>query len=397
MRLLIAIVSILMLGNGAQAAEGKPVRAQLKEVKAASQQTEKTKLLDDLEKMTPQTTDDVLALVDELDGPLSPIVQKILAKTTNKDLAPALIDAVEKQSVGLKSLSETDFRKMGIEERKREVNRRIGLTALVETLGILGDRRAIGPLKKLLDDESLVYPASTALSRLANESEFNELISRMDQQRNINLAGITSGRLRKIVAEFDDPKASDKKKGALLNQIKGSRDPEVNRALKELALRHKDVDVRAQAGLALANSIAVDPSLGDPGFIMQWAGMETKDLQEDWAKGWIVYAIDKAWDDRYIPVLITFLIKNRASSTRSESARILGKHKAQEAVPYLEEAMKNDPDPNVRGFAWGALKDITGRTYMLHNPDDIKQRIEVLRLSPNMRGEGEVYPEEQSQ
>ncbi|MBI5207266.1 MAG: hypothetical protein HY934_05680 [Candidatus Firestonebacteria bacterium] len=65
--------------------------------------------------------------------------------------------------------------------------------------------------------------------------------------------------------------------------------------------------------------------------------------------------------------------KSRAFPLRMDASRLLGEHKAVEAVPYLEEAMRSDGDGNVRGSAWAALKNITGKTYDFVNPDDIEE------------------------
>lgn len=391
-----SLVCVLVWANGAWAQSHQTIKQLVEGIKHASQDSERTKLKEQLWEATPQTSEDIDALAAELEGPLSPLAQKVLARTTSRDLVPAIINACERKTVGLKNLNEADFAKMGPEERSREIGRRLGLMALINTFGNIKDPRAVGLLKKYLDIEGLQFVASTALSKMGDDAIFRELLERSKTQRDINLASAKERHLREIVAEIDDPKTSQREKGRLLGQIKGSKDPAVNGLLKELILTHPNSDVRAQAGAALTNSIWADPSVADEDFMVQWLSMPGRNVMEDVGRGWAIDAIRKAYKPKYAPMLIGILQNSLADSTRSDAARLLGEQKVVEAVPYLEQAMRHDRDGGVRGASWAALMKITGRTHLMTNPYDIQTRIRVFEKHPVERKPGEIYLEEQN-
>jgi len=392
----LSLVVALAWSNGAWAQSHQSIKQLVDGIKHASKESERQNLKEQLWEMTPQTSEDIDVLAEELETPLSPLAQKILAKTTSQDLVPAIMNACEKKAAGLKHFGEADFAKMGPVERSREIGRRLGLTGLINTLGNLKDPRAVDLLKKYLDYERLQFAASTALSKMGDEAIFQELMQHAKTQRDINLVGIKESHLRKIVAEIDDPGTSTRERGRLLGQIKGSKDPAVNRVLKELILTHKNSDVRAQAGLAFMNSVLKDPNVADEQFLVQWLSTPGRDDMEDIGKVWAVYAIKKSYKDSYAPLLIGILQNNLADCTRSEAARLLGEQKVTVAIPYLENAMRYDRDSSVRGACFGALRNISGRPYLFTHPDDISGRIKYFKDFPADRMPGEIYPEEQN-
>lgn len=392
---ILGLMILVAVGNGAWAQSQQSVKELVEGIKRSEKESDRKRLEQQLSERTPQKAEDVETLANELEGPLSPLAQKVLAKTTSRDLVPALMSACEKKSVGLKNLKEEDFAKLTPAERSREIGRRLGLTGLINTLGNLKDPRSVELLKKFLEVEGLQYPASTALSRMGDEAIFKELLQRSKTQRDINLSSIKERNLREIVAEIDDPGTSPSGRGRLMGQIKGSKDPAVNAYLRNLILTHKNGEVRQQAGLALMNSLRLDPNAADEDFMVQWLSAPSQTWEEDLGKGWAVLAVSKNWKASYVPLLIGMLQNNKSWSSRADAARVLGEKKVAEAVPYLEYATKYDSESAVRSASRRALISITGRTYLLVHPEDVKNRMKLLSDYPAERLPGEIYPEEQ--
>ncbi len=340
------------------------VRSFLKKVKEAKSPEDRAAAVKAVEDSEPKTAEDVKALTDELEGPLAPAAQRAIGRAKDPSAVPVLIEAAESRRKNLRSMKAQDFDSLSDQEKKDEINRRVSLSVLVETLAKHKDRRSVPTLKALLDDDGLRYEASTALSAMGDESINDELMRRMDKEKDINLAGIKAPRLKSIVNEIDSPGTSKEKRGRLIGQIKGSRDPEVNRALKTLALTHKNYDVRSAAGLALVNSIIADPTVGDRAFVMQWAGQKVQYEEQEDAKAWAVDAMRKTWSSQYVPILIEML-KSRSWLIRSYAATILGEKKIVEAVPYLEDVLRKDKEDSVRRAACASLRGLTGRQYFV--------------------------------
>jgi hypothetical protein len=102
--------------------------------------------------------------------------------------------------------------------------------------------------------------------------------------------------------------------------------------------------------------MALDPKIVDPEFVAKWVENE-----EGVNQSWAIYAMEKNWDDRYIPILRKVLFNNKpfSEAARANAASVLGTHKVAEAVPDLEKALL-DNDSGVRSGALGALKNILG-------------------------------------
>ncbi len=357
----IILFSVASFAGHPNTAEGK-AKALLQKAHAAKTEPEITAALKALREYTPATEGDIQALSQDMESNLAPVVQKVILKAANPNLVPALIKVTEEKWQAVQPIKAQDIARLSEKEKEDQIRHRASLEILIEVLGRHKDRRAIPILKEMLDDEILSYQASTVLSHIGDESVFNELKDRLEHQKEISLANIHSSRLKEIVEEIDDPATSKEKRGRLIGEIKGSKDPEVNKILKDLALNHQNPDVRSQAGMALVNSIIMDPSVGDPDFIIRWAGMESS--KDDWDKEFIPDAMNKAWNPVFIPALIK-LLKSPSFSLRENAMRVLGEHKAVEAVPYLEEVLKNDKEDSVRVSACGTLRMITGREYFV--------------------------------
>lgn len=387
----LSVLFLLMVGGVAMAAEKKNIGELIRLIKASPRDAARRDLAGSLRKQVPESSEDIRSLLDELSGELAPIAQEVLRSTTSRDLVPALVQGSEGLSASLKNYREEDYVGLTREQREDNLARRMGLEAVIAALGSIKDQRAEPILKRLMEYDSLRYPASVALSRMGDGATFEDLLQRVGKEKGVTLAGIDAKRLKRIVEEIDDPGTDMRRRGALLGQIKGSKNTATNAMLEELTLHHKSADVRSQAGLALFNSIVADRAVVSKGFLEAWASVATIDEEEDLAKAWAVLAIDKAWHESYVPAMILILKENRSPAARGEAARVLGDHKVDEAVPYLKSALDHDSDSFVRSCTFGALRQISGRTYRFTHPEDITARSRYLKKFPGDRGQDEVY------
>ena len=312
----------------------------------------------ELKLAVPKSEAEILVLAAEMEGKAYGLAQEVMSKITDKTLVPILLKVLEDKKQQLKNWSEKDLRGMN-EEEGREAHRKLGnVEVIILVFGQIKDERTISALKEMLDYELLRYPASTALSRIGDEKEIEELLKRSEQEKNINISGDKA--LQKMMKEINDPNISVQRRAVLTNQIKGSAKPEVAEALKELALNSPYEDVREQAGLALVNSIVLNPNAADPEFLIQWVE-KSSGIDQTWA----TYGMAQKWDIRYVPILIEILgSKTSLPSARANAADILGSNNVTEAVPALEKALLDD-DSGVRSSARQALSAIVGDTEFL--------------------------------
>ena len=320
----------------------------------------------------PQTAEEVRIIAREMEGGLYPIAQQMMMTVNDKSLLLSLLDAAQEKIGKLKNWSEKDFEKMNPQEQK-EAQRRLGnVEAIIVALGNLKDARAVAVLKDCMNYDALSYAASTALGKIGDENTLNELLQQVGSKREINVSAFGDKALLRVAKELDDPSTQGPRRGALIEQIKGSAKPEVNVVLRDLALNNKDPEVRQRAGQALVNSIVINPSAADPEFIANWTQkLIDKNDRDSVEAAWAVTAMKLKWDKRYIPVLLQVLRTSRDEAARAYAAEDLGQQKIQEAVPDLEKALL-DNDSGVRSSAFQALEDILGYEKVMEKYYDLR-------------------------
>jgi len=332
-------------------------------------------LIKSFEKYKPRTEQEINLLSQEMEGSMAPLAQQTIRKTTDTALVPVLIQTLRDKSAGRSPLSGEKFATLNPDEQTKYLRSTMNSEVLIETLGELRDPRIIPALKPFLDDKALSYQASTALSKTGDPAILDELLQRLDNQREINLSGFGHTGLSRVVREIDNPATSKEKRSRLIGQIKGSKDPETKILLKDLALTHQDPDVRNQAGLAYVNAILMgNNDAADQEFIIQWGNSPNRTVDDELAKTWMFNAMDKTWTPRYVPIVIKMLTNGQDWLTKCKAAKLLGRKKVTMAVPYLESVLKDDKIVRKMGDVNGiqvwldasfALKDIPGKKYFV--------------------------------
>lgn len=388
MNKLIIAFAVILTASSAQAQSRRSLKDIDRELKQTKSTATALALIESIAETVPQTDEDVATLGQLMDR-YPTQGQKALAGIKDPKFSAAVMKECDRQVNKFKTDKDKDWKTLPEAQRMEKYNALLNAHAIIGTLGNLRNRDAIPFLKQYITPEYdgiLSYSASQALGRIGDEAVLDEMVRDIGKTREIDLSAFGDKAYAKIIKELDEPNISDKRKFALINQIKGSRSPERKRALKELALHHKDEDVRNRSGQALINAMLVNPEDGDSDFLYEWV---PKAINDPYA-GWSLTALrihfpdkNRPLEKRFIPILIDILTRAKYGVDRSKAARLLGACKIKESVPYLEEALM-DKDSGVRGSALMALGNILGKDYQpkYTHPDDVNVHEEIIHVKP---------------
>lgn len=367
-----ALVMVVSVSSGKE--KKKPVRQLFSELRAAKTDEVRDAVKKEMDEYVPETEAEIKELGEELDKTdLIVQAQKIMARTGEPKLSVAITEICKVQTGKLKAKNDKDWEKVTLtdEEKRTQLNSLLNTQLLIGVLGRLKNKDAIPFLKTYLEyDGQLSWAASEALSGMGDEALVDELMQKMDEGKSINLAVYGEIALVKMLKKLDEKGTSEKTKGKIADQISGmgGRDKKEKDLLKELVMKHPDVGIRQMAGIAVCHSMLNRQDPDDFDFLMEWS----KDLNGPgtWDS---LTCIRIRWDKRFVPVVIRYLREAGSSSVRTEAARLLGSKKVVEAVPYLEEALKNGP-VNERSAACSALENITGKEYFIEVTEEEMRR-----------------------
>lgn len=359
-------------------------RRSLKDIDKELKQTKSTAtamaLIESIAETTPQTDEDVATLGQLMDK-YPTQGQKALAGIKDPKLAKAVMKECDRQAKILKAARTKAEKNLTDEDRWELLNSYVNITTFMRTLGTLKNKDTIPGLRTYLNEPDLSYDASTALAKIGDDEILQELFRKNSEGKRINLAAYGATGLAELVRKYDDP--TYKGKGRLLEHLAGmgGRTIEEKNLLKEIILKHQDAGLRREAGMAMVHSFMNRQDTDDVDFLLEW----TRDIKDP-RTIWALYAIEKRWDKRLLPVTLKFLKESAYGSDRANAARILGQNQVKEAVPYLEEALM-DKDSAVRSSALGGLRKIFGKDYKpkhIH-PDDANLREKIIPIKPRVK------------
>jgi hypothetical protein len=180
---------------------------------------------------------------------------------------------------------------------------------------------------------------------LKREQDYREFFALMDKEGN---------KIARAIEEYVDPGTSQAKKTKLRTYLRQTPvdDPQDKKVLKAASLDHKYAPLLEDIHTALLHAIQDHPEESDKEFLLDL-------LRKKIAPGWLLYAMPKIWDQRYVTFLIDY-----AKIGDYVSIGILGAQKVEAAVPVLEEVLKDQRiDRAVRVEAMKSLWLITGKRY----------------------------------
>jgi len=227
----------------------------------------------------------------------------------------------------------------------------------VEALGLIGDRRAVGPLIAALDDRDLVGPASDALGRIRDRRAVGPLLRVMKGSAPKSdkwsaakaLAAIPDRSVIKALADGlagDDHEFQELAAVALDQYLWAPY--ALNRAASDSGL---DYESKRRFGRSLFG-VHLPPSEKDLKPLLAEAAAQAEAVQEALAKEFA-----KALSDGGSARRIAFMFGALRPDSHFAWDRVQAKRAGQTAVAPLVAALKND-DPNVRCGAAAALGKI---------------------------------------
>jgi HEAT repeat protein len=381
-KLIFAVIAMLICGS-VHAQTPKSLSELDKAFRQAKSSDTIIALMGDLEQAVPASESDMVILGDFLDKYPEP-ARKAALRIKNPQLAKAVMAECDRQVTRMKKLRTKRKNDLTVADRQEYINSHMNSVAMIGALANMKNKAAVPVLRSYLNDPDLSRPASIALGRLGDEESLNGMVANLEERSNVDLSGYGDKALEKIVRELGKPGLTDKRKTALINQIKGGKSLERKRALKELALNHSDEDVRTRSSLALVNSMLANPEESDADFLYTWIPKAMDGIEgSDALLAVRLHFPDKnrPLEPRFIPVLLDVLNKSVSFASRSKAARLLGRCNIKEALPQLKKCIVEDIDEGVRGDCEFAYFKIAGELPPVLHPKDAS-RLEEKRSAP---------------
>jgi hypothetical protein len=155
------------------------------------------------------------------------------------------------------------------------------------------------------------------------------------------------------IAEFKDPKTSERRRTKMKTFLRQTavKDPKDRELLKAAIFQRENLVLINDLEMALLHAIQDNPQESDKEYLLHLFS------RPDIGMGWLMYALPDVWDERYVPHLL-----DGARKGWPTDIEILGRMKVKEAVPVLEELVRNGQGLTPQNAA-NALFLITGRKY----------------------------------
>lgn len=363
-----AVLSVALQASwGIAQAPQKPGKVRvadaIREARKASSATEKERAYKAISEESVEGDDDVRALADELRR----LPDEASTKDTKKyvEASRHLADVLSKCRTSrhhavVRNLLEQEVREIpqgfsgpwsanSQAEALREGIRFGRYEALIRAAGEGRNEQALDALRKIRRKGGEVGKAAEkAIGQIGKDEDLEDFVREVrsdpDSRTNLNVFGKKAA--DRILRELEDEKVPDDEKVRFASALpKNLGAAELDR-LRPM-LKHKN---RRVASLVAAAIAAGTPS-NDMGTVRDLLKHPDMSVQAE-----ALAAIAKNWRPDYLPDLLKILKEDRYGFRRSQAASILGQNRVVEARTALEDAVKNDPDENVRDSARFALE-----------------------------------------
>lgn len=238
------------------------------------------------------------------------------------------------------------------EELSRESVRYERLSAIMNAVGHGKNELALPTLRKMRGKGGQAQKmAETAIGRIGKDDDLDAFIREIKSDPNSNIDLIEFGRksFDRILREIDDssvPAAEKRRIAARLPSAVRKEDlPTITKLLK-----NENPDIVDIVTGIVGRSVTAD----DDVIIRDMLKSPQRMI-----RGPALLAIDRLWDKKYLPDVLTTLKKGATPWERSCAARILGSHKVVESEQALQDAARNDPTESVRESASFAYQSLT--------------------------------------
>jgi hypothetical protein len=223
-----------------------------------------------------------------------------------------------------------------------------------------GQKKDEYKIEKILVMRSRTAATPAMKSIVSRDQEYREYFEKMDKEGN---------KIARVLREYRDPQTSKEEQTRLRTYLRQAviNNP-ADKKLLEGALKDNKIqgEIISDIQMSLLHAIQDHPEDDDKEFVLELLEKKENNI------GWLYYAMLKIWDARYVPYLMDL-----AKDGRPSAIEILGRAEVKEAVPLLENLLKNHPSENVRAEAIMALRQITGNEYKWQEvPTRVKKKKE---------------------
>lgn len=236
---------------------------------------------------------------------------------------------------------------------RQEFSRAERFGALAKAAGDGNNREALPILRKTVEkhpDSMYSEHAITAIGKIGDTQDIDVFIKKLkaNPKARINLTSFGPRLIRPVMRELESGGLTNQQKGALRTTLSEGHSHDAIPQYVQL-LGHPDVEIASVA----AQAIAKESTPEDRDVLSAMLKSPKSEVRFP-----AVNAIaGKAWDVKFIPVLIELLKNDRDDGIRVTAMTALAEHHVQEAMPAIEEASR-DSNSRVRGNAIYFLKKI---------------------------------------
>lgn len=367
MRLELLLILLLPIAAGAQ--QQKPGKNRAKDALAAARAakdggTEERAYLSVGEDSL-QDASDVIAIYDEL-GKLpaegkserekrraksANHLIEVLAKAQKPEHHAAVKTLLEKENSELSNGGLEAIKAVTTGDYDRALMRQERLHALTEAAGRGGNTQALPVLRAMRKKGGQAGKmAETAIAQLGNDADLDEFIREIkkDPKSRINLLDFGEKGYRRVIREINDSTVSAEEKIRMAARLPKKVDKAYLADSKEL-LRHENPRVVMLAAQTVGNSVTSE----DEGFIREMLGSKNRTIRREG-----ILAIERLWDQKYVPDLIVILKTGTDSWDKSYVAYLMGVHRVREAEGALKTLADSTGPSDVRASAKKALDEL---------------------------------------
>jgi len=277
-----------------------------------------------------------------------------LATSTSPAQQEIILQSLQIEAASVPSASTTDL----VSNRARiNYNLRLDrLHALMESVANAKNKNSLPLLRSVLQKYPSSIPgkfADDAIKEIGDPEDLRVRIEQLkaDPSLRMDLSSFGPLIIQPIVRELENPQLSQDQKNILLNALDQARSHD---AVPEYAklLTHPDPEIQRVA----AHRLSAYATRDDAHLLRQMFSSKSSEVRFAGFNAMNYHA----WDQQFVPDLENALKNDPDDQIRGLAAFILGHYRVKSAEKFLEEA-QHDTERNVRISAEAALKTIRGQ------------------------------------
>lgn len=279
-------------------------------------------------------------------------LSKVLASCQNPKHRAVIKELVDKESAGLGPGYWGPFTVKSESELQRETPPYARLRAVLAAAGKGKNEDALPALRSMRKKGGQGGKmAETAIARIGKDEDLDEFIREIkaDPKSMVSLYGFGRKGTARVITEINAPQVSAEEKRRVAGQFPQYVPREDLPAIVPLLKHPERIVVEVSARTICSSLTAADEPLL----------LELLKNPDRAIRGPAILALDRLWDEKYLPATLDLLKREPVPFLRSSVISILKKHRVRGAEATLREAASSEPVPWVREEAQEALKSLS--------------------------------------